>query len=491
MTGKTEREETQGILLRADNGDVVSFDETGITLRLSDKVIADISMRLGLEAVTRVEPSNRSRISKRLDPHEAIEGVDAWNLFQQDDWLHFTAHLPGKQGIRGFRRHIEGGDIVADAPGALRGILGIGGARAALGNLRPSHFPQHVLAPADDIGAVGHAGVDEAALTDQLEHIREITHEALVAETILNWQLEKHQAMPVFMTRVETDQSSTAEELSKGAAFDNLIVAAKNLSQAADRMGKKSELCCITIDFALEDQSGSATAYRDGVLDLMTRASDAFSKLGYHQPRFVARFESGTSEITKSAVLEGQWDLGWNHGDHNFTYSAPSYMFALDDYDRPTDAARTEMSEMTAMAISADQWSCPVFLLAEHSTKSPDTIRVTARAMSALVVDADDPLGAGIGAGFTFIGAENGAQITSVSTDPEDPDTLLLNCDKPPVGDDLQLAYAYAAPPRPGAYPANCGAVRDGWVMESATGRKLHRWALPCLLPVTAGGNDV
>ncbi len=37
---------TEGVIIRAENGDVIRYDETGLVLRLSDKVIADIAARL-------------------------------------------------------------------------------------------------------------------------------------------------------------------------------------------------------------------------------------------------------------------------------------------------------------------------------------------------------------------------------------------------------------------------------------------------------------
>lgn len=38
----------EGVIIRAENGDVIRYDATGLVLRLSDKVIADIAARLEL-----------------------------------------------------------------------------------------------------------------------------------------------------------------------------------------------------------------------------------------------------------------------------------------------------------------------------------------------------------------------------------------------------------------------------------------------------------
>ena len=79
---------TQGVIIRAENGDVIRYDETGLILRLSDKVIADIAARLKLtpQAVTAA-------------PVDAIpdlpDGIDLWSPRRIGDWLHFQANLPG------------------------------------------------------------------------------------------------------------------------------------------------------------------------------------------------------------------------------------------------------------------------------------------------------------------------------------------------------------------------------------------------------------
>lgn len=481
-----------GVIVRAANGDVIRYDPSGLVMRLSDKVIADIAQRLGAGvaapgvAEAAAAPASATQTA---DPQELLEGIDAWDLRIEGEWLIFTARLAGRQGVRAFRRHRDGGDIIADAPGPLLGILGIGGPRAALATDAKSQFPHHVVAPADDIGAVGHAGVERAGTTNRLECLREMTHEALVAETLLSWQMDKFEPMPLFVTRVETDSSASSADLGQGQAFDNLIVCASNLALAAANLGKKPRILAICLDFALEDRSGSALAYRDGMLALMTRAEAGLGTQGFQKPLFAARFECGSSEITTAEAIEGQWELAWNHGDHRLIFSAPGYMFEHDEFDRPTDAARRQMAEMTAAATSiGDDWRCPVLHLAEREAGDEGrTIRIVAQAMGDLVIDGDDPLGAGGTAGFRLLGATNGAVVKSARIAPDDSKAILLRCDKRPEGDALRVAYAYGADPRPGVYPANCGAVRDDWHLQSATDRRLHRWALPAVLPVTPG----
>ncbi|MBF9060938.1 hypothetical protein HKCCSP123_17280 [Rhodobacterales bacterium HKCCSP123] len=461
-----------GVIVRAANGDVIRFDPTGLVMRLSDRVIADIALRMGQQPGTPSAPTVAEQ--ETIDADDLLEGIDAWGVTRDGDWLRFTARMPCAQGVRGFRRHIDGGAALGDGPGAVLGILALGGPRAALATQGAPAYPHHITAPEDDIGAVGMAGIEPAPETDRLEPLRECTHEALVAEVILDWQMEKFEPLPLIVARAETDNAPSAADLARGQAVENLITAARNLKTAAARMGKRAKILAIHLDYALEHVTGDATAYRDGMLATMQRIEDALWSLGYDKPLFVARFEGGLDPVTAPAALEGQWELTWNHGDHRLIHSAPSYTFARDRFDRPTDDARRQMAEMTAAAIAAGKnWRGPTLYLAERETGDRATIRVTAQGDGPLILDGDTP------SGFALIGDEAGATITGVEIAPDDPQAVLIRCDTPPEGANLRLAYAAGTP----------GGLRDGWSMESRTGITLHRWALPAILPVHEGRN--
>jgi hypothetical protein len=481
-----------GVIVKAANGDVISYDQTGLTMRLSDRVIDDIALRLGTSrGDTGPVGSEIGAAASTREVVDLLDGIDAWDPRIDGDWLVFSARLPGRQGVRRYRRPLIGGQVVADTPGPIYGLLGLGGPRAAHAFDGRPDFPQHVLAPADDIGAVGHAGVERAAISAGLEQLREKTREALVADALLNWRLDEFDSLPLIMTRVETDSSATSASLSSGMAFDNMISAAKCLKMAAQSLGKKPKILAILLDFALEEMSGSASAYRDGMLALMSRAEEELGKLGFDRPLFVALFESGTPEVATSAAIEGQWELAWNHGEHRLIFAAPSYMFALDPFDRLTEDAARDAAEMVARAVLAEEtWRCPVLHLAERrTTGGGKTIRVVARALAPLVIDADDPFDAGKTAGFTLVGAENGAKIKKVECDPTDPMAILVECDKRPQGANLRLGYAND--PQAGkTRGANAGSLRDDWQLQGRTGRMLHRWALPVVLPITDGGGQ-
>lgn len=474
MAGETPRE---GILIRAENGDVVRYDETGLILRLSDRVIADIAARL--------EPppaGTRAPVPPALPdpPPDLGDDIDLWALRREGDWLFFQANLPGADGPRGYRRHVEGGAILAEARGPLLAILGIGGARAGLGNPGPARFRWHVLAPADDIGAVGMGGEGEAAATEALAPLRELTVEALIADEILARRRADCRSLPLVMVRTETDMAASAHDLGGGLAVANLDRACGNLVAAAARLGTGAQVLAVVLDYTLEDLTGDPVAYRDGMIALMERITRGLAKAGLARPVFLTAFDCGTQDITRGPGLEGQWELSWNHADHRLVIAAPSYAFAMDDTGRLTDEGRADKARVMAEALLAvhagGRWLCPTIQLAEWTGKA---IRLICEAQEPLVIDPDDPFAAGPLAGFALEGVTNGAVLTEVAIDPADPRAVLLSCSTRPTGE-VHVTYAHAAEPWEGPRPANRGALRGEGGTPSA-----RRWALPARLRLT------
>ncbi|WP_374375402.1 hypothetical protein [Tabrizicola sp.] len=463
---------TEGVIIRAENGDVIRYDETGLVLRLSDKVIADIAARLELKP--------QAAVAEALPLPDLPEGIDLWAPRREGDWVFFQANLPGADSARGYRRHVSGGAVIAEARGPLLAVLGIGGARAGLGSPGPARFRWHVLAPADDIGAVGQGGEGEAVATDGLEPLRELTVEALVADELLARRRAAHQPLPLMLVRTETDMAATAHELGTGAAVANLDQCFANLVAASARLGAGAQVLAVVLDYTLEDLTGDPVAYRDGMIALMERITRGMARQGLARPVFLAAFDCGTRDVTRGPGLEGQWELSWNHGDHQLVFAAPSYAFQLDDTGRLTDEGRAEKAVLLAEALLAVQgggkWLCPVIQLAEWSEGG---IRLICEAQDGLVVDGDDPFGAGPLAGFALEGVTNGAKITGVAVDAVDPKVVVLTCSKRPEGEAF-VTYAHAAAPGEGPYPANRGALR-GDFGEGA----LRRWALPARLKLT------
>jgi hypothetical protein len=338
------------------------------------------------------------------------------------------------------------------------------------------------MGPADDIGAVGQGGEGEAAATDAIEPLRELTVEALVADELLARRRTAHQSLPLMLVRTETDMAATAHDLGAGVAMTNLDRAFANLKSAAARMGVGAQVLAVVLDYTLEDLTGDPLAYRDGMIALMERITRGMTKEGLARPIFLSAFDCGTQTVTRGPGLDGQWELSWNHADHRLVFAAPSYAFQIDDTGRLTDAGRAEKALLLTEALLAvhggGKWLCPTIQLAEWSD---DAIRLTCEAQEALVIDRDDPFGAGPLAGFALDGVTNGAQITQVEVDKADPKVVVLSCSKRPEGE-VFVTYAHAAAPGYGPYPANRGALRG----DSGMGT-LHRWALPARLKLTGG----
>jgi hypothetical protein len=197
---------------------------------------------------------------------------------------------------------------------------------------------------------------------------------------------------------------------------------------------------------------------------------------------FLTAFDCGTQTVTRGPGLEGQWELSWNHGDHQLVIAAPSYAFQIDDTGRLTDAGRAEKAVLMTEALLAVQgggkWVCPVIQLAE---RTGDDIVLVCEAQDGLMIDPDDPFGAGPTAGFALEGVTNGATITGIEFAKYDPKAVILRCSQRPEGD-IHVTYAYGEGPGTGPYPANRGALRG----DFGTGA-LRRWALPARLKLTDG----
>ncbi|MEM9717307.1 MAG: hypothetical protein AAF826_12400, partial [Pseudomonadota bacterium] len=196
----SQRKSRENILIDSDAGPAISFDDTGLVMTLSDRVLRDISLRQRDLSLSDGQglPAAMARF---------LRDIDHWNPRMVGEWLHFGARLPGKQGAREFRKHAYGGDIVGSTHQPIWGVLGLGGARAALGVQRRATYPYHVLAPADEAGAVGHAGTDTAPMTADLQHLTEVTPDAILAEAILDQRMAAYDPLPLFFTRYECDSS--------------------------------------------------------------------------------------------------------------------------------------------------------------------------------------------------------------------------------------------------------------------------------------------
>ncbi len=482
MTQDTPHTQTpkRGVLLRVQNGDVIGFDETGVRINLADSVIADIEKRLDF-----------SGASKPVDA-SVLGDINAWDVQAVDGWYVFHADLPGSQNVGHYRRRIEAdGDgfpsIIANPTTALFGLLSLGGTRRAMTSDEPVQFPYHVLSTGDDMGSAGPAGTQRVEENDVLECLNEHTRDSLVADEIVGRRQKQYRALPVIYVRNETDSSSSIDQLATGAAMENFRQTTANFCAAAASLGLPPKVYAVGLDFTLEAVGDNGEAWLQGMYKIMQDVTDLFADHGLRKPLFIAPFEAGTHVVSDHPVMRAQWDLSWNKGGHDFFYSAPSYMFALDDFGRATATARQQMAEMDACAIESCNsdldWSCPTFLLAEREADRR-IIRCRAQSLNALVVDEADPLNAGSSCGFTFEGCTNDVVVESVKVAPDDANDLLVTCNIAPEGEDLKLLYACGWEHSNDGMPANRGAIHDEWEYQSKTGATLYRWALPAALPV-------
>lgn len=407
----------------------------------------------------------------RLDPAKVLGDIDAWNLREDGGWLRFDARL--EDGPRAYLRPRNGGDILADAPGPLLAVLGIGGARRAGFNAGPPRFRWNILAPGDHIGGVGLEGTALATRVSHLHHIPHRSHEALVAEALLSHRYATRRGLPLIMVRAETDASASVRALSGGMAFSNFCTALDNLVAAAASLGRRAQVLAVGLEFGAEDLTSGPDEFAAGMRALMARISDKMAERGLLPPVFLAAAGAGGCD---HAALRGWWHLGWSPGPHRLILSAPGYMAAPDPQGRVTDTGRDTLARMDAQALLAQEagedWLCPLPLLAEHHGTE---LRVTFRAMGPLVLDAIDPFGVGPAAGFTITDTDTPVAITEVAVAADDPQSLILTLDRAIIGRNPRLLLA-------------CGSVmasriRDDWVADD-----LHRWAIPADLPIHPQG---
>ena len=105
------------VILRARNGAVIAYDETGLIIRLSDQVLEDIATRVA---------SEDSADLRQLD-------IDAWNIRGDGEWIRFDAKLPPFDYTRAYLQPKYGGHTIADTQGPLCAVLTVGGVAASRG----------------------------------------------------------------------------------------------------------------------------------------------------------------------------------------------------------------------------------------------------------------------------------------------------------------------------------------------------------------------
>jgi hypothetical protein len=235
-------------VVRAPNGDVIRYDPSGLVMRLSDKVIADIA--LGSARATRAAvrtpgpPMDEDALATSTP---GTSGPRATGCASPRGWP--VGRACAASGVMCRRA------ILGDAPGPVMAILGLGGPSAALATPGPPAYPHHVVAPADDIGAVGMAGIEAAPETDRLEGSANARMRRWWPRRCSTggWRLSR--PCPSSLSGPRRRPPPTAAALATGRAVENLRIAARNLAAAATSMGRKARIAAVCLDFALEDLS--------------------------------------------------------------------------------------------------------------------------------------------------------------------------------------------------------------------------------------------
>lgn len=474
----------RGVLVEAENGAAIEYDETGLVLHLSDIVVTDLARRLGrlAPAITTSAAEQPEaalvRQVERLDP-AVLGDIDAWDVTRSGDWFTFAARLPGAEGPRRYLRHAAGGGIVAETGGPVLGILGLGGGRQATTWSGAPRFPHHVVSCPPP-----HEGEPDRPVVT----LRHRSADSELADALIAVRHQAYRRLPLVVTGHELVAPGPLPV--PDAALDALDVLLDRMSALAGAFGKDARLLALRVEPGPDNAPTDAEAFHRDWIALLDRLAERVAGRDLGALRFLTVADCGAwwqnDADANRPALEGFHRLALRPGMHQLIVAAAGYMFAQDGLGQPTPEAASERADMEAHALEAalarQDWVCPLMCLAE---REGDVIRATFKTAGPLVIDHADPFGAGPGAGFALAGTE--ARVASVEIAPDDPGAVLIRLDgallPAPGGHAPRLDYAIGGPMRDRTagelHAPACGALRDDWQAVSRTGRALHRWALP------------
>ncbi len=464
------------ILLSAENGPILAADETGLILRLSDRVVADLARRLGARADA--APAGPAPADAApLDP--AILGdIDGWDVTRQGDWLSFTARLPGAEGTRRYLRHGSGMGMLAQTPGPVQGIFSLGGGRRFNApSLRPD-FPFHIL----DISPFEDAG-ETPPLFDNLRHCG---LDADLAAALLRRRHADFRALPLFAIAAGPLDGGPLDGGDGPGRLHAALTRFAGLAAALNKAPRIAAICLeIGPDQVAPDQD--AAAFHRALLSRLDGIAQTVSQSGLPPARMLVTLDCGGwwggSAHRARIAAEGLCLLALCPGGHDVTLTGSTAALAQDRLGQPLRGAALIQAELESRALEAlagrQAWTAPILCLVERD--GPRALRALFKSTAPLVIDEGDPMGAGPLAGFALSGAPAGVAITGIAIDPQDARCirLTLNADLP-RDVPARLDYAIPAAPDPNSrLPGWAGALRDDWQGETATGAAVHRWALP------------
>lgn len=459
------------ILLSAENGPILAADDTGLVLRLSDRVVADLARRLAALRAAEPAPSAPPAPAPAMPLDAAILGdIDGWDVTRQGDWLAFTARLPGAEGARRYLRHASGAGVLAQTPGPVQGIFSIAGGRRFNAPSRVPDFPFHIL------GTPAFTDPDEAPpLFDNLRHCG---LDADLAAALLRRRHADFRALPLFACA-----ASPRDDL---PAFRAALCRFTALATALNKAPSIAAICLeVSPDQIAADQD--ADIFHRALLSQLDHIAATIAEAGLPPARLLVTLDCGGwwgSDPDRARIAsEALCLLALCPGPHQVTLTGATAALAQDRLGQPLHAAALIQAELESHAVEARaaraDWTAPILCLVERD--GPRRLRALFKSTAPLVIDADDPMGAGPLAGFALTGAPDGTRITEIAIDPQDPRTVLLtlSADLPR---DIAARLDYAMPGAPGPdrrLPGWAGALRDDWQGETGTGAPVHRWALP------------
>ncbi|MBA4490922.1 hypothetical protein [Paracoccus sp. S1E-3] len=459
------------ILLSAENGPILAADETGLVLRLSDRVVADLARRL--PALSGAEPAPPAPAEAAAIPLDAaiLGDVDGWDVTRQGDWLAFTARLPGADGARRYLRHASGAAMLAQTPGPVQAILSIAGGRRFNAPSGAPDFPFHILgtAPFEDAD-------EDPPLFDRLRHAG---IDADLAAALLRRRHADFRALPLFACAA----IPRADHLAPlGAALIRLTALAAALNKAP-------RIAAICLEVSPEEVAPGqdADGFHRALLAQLDSIAATLAGAGLPPAPLLVTLDCGgwwgCDPDRARVAAEGLCRLALCPGPHDVTLTGSTAALAQDRLGQPQPDAALAQAELEAHALEARaaraDWTAPILCLVERD--GPRTLRALFKSIAPLVFDAEDPMGAGPLAGFALSGAPQGTRITGVAIDPQDPRAVLLtlNADLPRTAP-ARLDYAMPGAPDPDRHlPGWAGALRDDWRSETGTGAPVRRWALP------------
>lgn len=403
-------------------------------------------------------------------PRRPLTLGNVWNLTDDGQVLRYLSDQYRHQ-VMGFEE--RDGVTLAQTPDLARAMLAFGAA-AAVPRPLPERFDYHIR---DE-----NLSQDSAPLGAEAQGVAALSLIRAACE-----------ASPMIFALSAPQAGITAAEAG-GDLLAGLCERIATARDAAQDLGKSFFIDRISVDLlaggaADLNADAAQSHYSATITDLRRRTAETAGQRSL--PWVVLSQKPGGRDDGRSAIALAEGRLDIREPGLGAVVASPSYMMRLmadtEATLHPED--RMILDELEALAIDAvlngRPWHCPALrqvfrhgtdLVAEFATMSPLEI---------------DPEAAPAAHGFTLEGCTNGARLTGLRLAPATPGAqrVMLSFDRAPEGPDLALAYAWGHAPRAdqGERPANHGALRESWSQDSllVPGRRLHRYALSGLAPVT------